>query len=94
MYLIEGMRGQVWTETIRTSQQLHEMMFARLLALAERAWHKSEWERIPDKERRIMETNKEWTSFFRALVEREFPRLDGMGIKYRVPVPGARYRCL
>lgn len=94
MYIIEGIQGQVWTETIRTSQQLHEMMFPRMLALAERAWHKSEWEQNPDKQRRIMETKKEWASFSKALAEREFPRLDGMGIKYRVPVPGARYRCL
>lgn len=94
MYIIEGIQGQVWTETIRTSQQLHKMMFPRMLALAERAWHKSEWEQIPDKQRRIMETNKEWASFSKALVEREFPRLDGMGIMYRIPVPGARYRCL
>lgn len=49
MYIIEGIQGQVWTETIRTSQQLHEMMFPRMLALAERAWHKSEWEQIPDR---------------------------------------------
>ena len=38
------MQAQLWTETVRTKTHLHEMVFPRLLALAERAWHKAQWE--------------------------------------------------
>lgn len=84
------MQGQVWTETIRTKDQLQEMVFPRLLALAERAWHKSSWEDTANKEERMKETDVEWTSFAKSLVEKELARLEKLGIKYRIPVPGAR----
>ncbi|XP_061190881.1 beta-hexosaminidase-like [Saccostrea echinata] len=87
---IIGVQGQIWTETIRTEQQLQEMLFPRMLALAELAWHKSTWEEIPNKQERIQRTNEEWTSFASALVEKELSRLENNGIKYRIPVPGAR----
>ena len=38
------MQGHLWSETVRKSEQLDDMIFPRLLALAERAWHKSSWE--------------------------------------------------
>lgn len=41
-----------------------------------------------------MEINKEWVLFLKVLVEREFFRFDGMGIKYCVFVFGVRYCCL
>ena len=39
-----GMQGHLWTEIVRTSEQMDFMNFPRVLALAERAWHKAEWE--------------------------------------------------
>ena len=42
------MQAQLWTETVRTTEQLHEMLFPRLLAVAERAWHKAPWESVID----------------------------------------------
>ena len=33
------MQGHIWTETVRTSEQLEEMVFPRIIAVAERAWH-------------------------------------------------------
>ena len=89
-YLL-GMQGHIWTETVRTAEQLQEMVFPRLVALAERAWHRSEWEDIENKEERIRKTNEEWTSFAKALGQRELDRLEEMGIKYHLPKPGARY---
>ena len=35
-----GIQGELWSETTRTSSQFHSMILPRLLALAERAWHK------------------------------------------------------
>lgn len=83
------MQAQVWTETMRTVDELHEMIFPRLLAVAERSWHESLWEKTEDKVDRIHKTNKEWTSFSASLTK-ECMRLDKMGIKYRIPPPGAR----
>lgn len=39
-----GMEGQIWSETIRTREQLEYMAFPRMIALAERAWHRDDWE--------------------------------------------------
>ncbi|XP_061190279.1 uncharacterized protein LOC133198156 [Saccostrea echinata] len=87
---IIGMQGHVWTETIRTADELQEMVFPRLLALAERAWHESTWENIDNKEERIKKTNEDWTSFAKALQNKELARLEKLGINYRIPVPGGR----
>ena len=37
---IVGIQGHLWSETVRNPSQLHYMIFPRMLALAERAWHK------------------------------------------------------
>ncbi len=37
---IEGMQGQVWAEVMRNDRQFEYMVYQRLLALAERAWHR------------------------------------------------------
>ena len=42
---IDGMQGQAWGEIMRTDQQFEYMVYPRLLALAERAWHRANWER-------------------------------------------------
>ena len=44
MVLVAGIQGAVWTEMIRTPEHLHHQLFPRLLALAERAWHRAPWE--------------------------------------------------
>lgn len=85
-----GMQAQVWTETMRTvDDELHEMIFPRLLAVAERSWHEAFWEKTEDKVERIHQTDEEWATFSAALTT-EFMRLDTMGIMYRLPPPGAR----
>ncbi|XP_061190125.1 uncharacterized protein LOC133197994 [Saccostrea echinata] len=87
---IIGVQAQVWTETTRTIQELHEMIFPRILAVAERAWHQPHWEGIQNQDGRNKKTDQEWSSFAKALVQKELLRLEKMGIKYRIPVPGAR----
>ena len=84
------MMGLVWTETSRTKDQLQDRFFPRILAVAERAWHKSPWEDIDDKEERAKQMNDDWMLFANRLGYRELKYLDDMGIKYRVPVPGAK----
>lgn len=80
----------MWSETVRTSEQLHNMIFPRIIALAERAWHKSDWEDIQDKDERNIKIKEEWEKFANTLGYKDLGILDDMGIKYRVPPPGAK----
>lgn len=93
-----GMQGQLWSETVRTPEQFDYMIFPRLLALAERAWHKGSWENdyqvgvtysgssnLVDK----AALNADYAAFAAALGTKELNKLDAAGIRYRIPVPGA-----
>ena len=77
---------------MRTSENFDSMIFPRLLALAERAWHKAEFEEngISDEERKRRE-HVDWEKFANTLGYKELSRLDELGIQFRVPPPGARY---
>jgi len=92
-----GMQGQLWSETVRTPEQFDYMVFPRLLALAERAWHKGSWENdyqpgvtysgttnLVDKNA----LNADFAGFASALATKELRKLDAAGIQYRIPVPG------
>ena len=93
-----GMQGHLWGETVRTPAQVDYMAFPRMLALAERAWHRADWEldyargttfsgstNLVDDELLA----NDWASFAAALGNKEFNKLDAAGVGYRIPVPGA-----
>lgn len=81
-----GMQGQVWTETIRTKEQLQSMIFPRVIALAERAWFKAQWEGdSPDVTLRA----RGWREFAATLVNKELPKLEAAGVAFYLPPPGA-----
>ena len=94
---IRGMQGQTWSETIRTDDQYYEMAFPRTLAVAERAWHRAEWELdwtpgtvynmttglVPMKQ-----LSDDYNGFVSVLGCREIAKLRKLGIAYRVPPPG------
>ena len=84
------MQAQLWAETVRTTDQFWGMIFPRLLAAAERAWHKSNWETGNDKVLREQLREKDWSEFANALGYKELARLDKLGVKYTIPPPGAR----
>ena len=95
---IRGMQGQTWSETIRTDDQYYEMAFPRVLAVAERAWHRASWELdwspgmifnattdlVPKDE-----LASDYNGFASALGCREALKIKKLGIPYRVPPPGA-----
>jgi len=94
-----GMQGQLWSETVRTPEHFDYMIFPRLLALAERAWHKADWENDYQAGTTYSgSTNlvnksalsSDYASFAAALAAKELPKLDVFGIQYRIPVPGAQ----
>ena len=100
---IIGIQGQLWSETIRSEQQAEYMLFPRLIAMAERAWHHAEWA-IPynyqgakynqhtgvfTKERKA-KRDQQWMYFSNAIAQKELIKLDKQGVFYRVPTPGAK----
>ena len=85
---IVGIQGHLWSETVRDEEQLFYMCFPRVLALAERAWHKAEFER--DEKSREQKFKMEWKAFANLLGYQELRKLDEMGVSYRVPLPGAK----
>ncbi|WP_196138862.1 family 20 glycosylhydrolase [Aliikangiella sp. G2MR2-5] len=98
----KGLQGHLWSEMVRSDKIAEYMIFPRLLALAERAWHKAPWE--PDylhqgaiysaktgyftKEQR-QQRDKDWLAFSTALATKELPKLDQFGVFYRLPLVGA-----
>ena len=84
------MQGHLWSETVRTRESFEYMIFPRLLALAERAWHKADFEEegISMRERDFRE-RQAWEAFANTLGHKELKRLDDLGIQYRIPPPGA-----
>lgn len=86
---IIGIQGQLWSELVRTTEQLESMIFPRLIAMAERAWHKASWESESDKIKRDAESERDWASFANSLGSKELARLDALHIAYHIAPPGA-----
>ncbi|BBN80364.1 beta-N-acetylhexosaminidase [Pseudoalteromonas sp. A25] len=82
---ILGMQGQVWSETIRTEEQVMSMIFPRILSVAERAWHKAAWESTGLNSKSF---SNDWQQFAAALSVKELAKLEKGGIKANLPVPG------
>lgn len=87
-----GVQAALWSETVRTPKQMNEMLFPRLLAFAERAWHKAPWEEIKNYATREQEKTVDWAKFANTLGYRELIRLDKVAVPYRVPPPAGRIR--
>ncbi|MEZ9594685.1 family 20 glycosylhydrolase [Shewanella sp. 10N.261.52.F9] len=97
-----GIQGQLWSETVRSDDVAEYMMFPRVMMLAERAWHKPNWE-VPyqyqgavynqqsgffTEEMRAAQAN-DWYRIANTLGAKELLKLDKANIAYRVPTPGA-----
>ena len=80
------MQGQVWSETIRTGAQMEQMIYPRLIPLAERAWHKAAWEGDKPK---AAERLADWAAFAVQLSNKELPKLAALGGDFYLPPPGA-----
>ena len=94
-----GLSAQLWSETVRTDEQYEYMVFPRVLAAAERAWHEASWENeYKAGVEYSLETNlvdkaalsQDYNRFANILGQRELAKLEKAGIDYRLPVPGAK----
>jgi len=94
-----GMSAQLWSETVRTDEQYEYMVFPRVLAAAERAWHKADWELEYQVNREFNQKTtfvdkallkNDWQRFANTVGQREMKRLEKAGIDFRLPLPGAK----
>lgn len=67
---ILGAQGNVWTEYLKTPDQVEWMVFPRMLAMAEVTWSPA--------------TARDWTSFVERLPG-VLAQLDRLGVNYRTP---------
>lgn len=99
----KGIQGHLWSEMIRSDQQAEFMLFPRLLALAERAWHKAEWELEYDYSGQVYDKKtgyftqqaqqareRDWQRFATTLGNKELAKLAKSDIFYRIPTVGAK----
>lgn len=94
-----GLSAQLWSEVVRTDNQMEYMIYPRMIAVAERAWHRAGWEQDYQAGREykggethlvdVKALDKDWARFANLLGHRELAKLDKAGINYRLPVPGA-----
>lgn len=93
-----GAQVQMWSETVRTDAIADYMLFPRLLAFAERAWHRAEWEpryrpgatyTFADGKVDVNAIRRDWSEFSAKMPE-HLRGLEHIGIIYRLAPPGAR----
>ena len=99
---VKGIQAQLWSETLRHETQAEYMLFPRLVAVAERAWHKPDWE-VPyvSGTRYSQQTGyfnddlrdrqlTDWQGFVGAMTRNILPKLERDNVFYRLPPAGAR----
>ena len=93
-----GAQANMWSETVRRDPLVEYMLFPRLLAFAERAWHEAPWEpqyragttySYVDGRVDTAALTRDWTGFT-AKMPAQLEQLGRAGIMYRIAPPGAR----
>ncbi|WP_036601263.1 family 20 glycosylhydrolase [Olivibacter sitiensis] len=90
---IVGIQGLLWSETVKSPDQMEYLILPRFLALAEKAWSRSpQWAEEPDSLKSKQAYEKSLAEFFAIVGRRELKRLDyyAGGFAYRIPVPGLK----
>jgi len=104
-FTVKGIQGQLWSETVRSEQQAEYMIYPRLLALAERAWHQASWQVPYDYNGKRFDKNtgnftqelktqrdKNWLAFSQTIGFKELSKLELSGVFYRLPSVGANVK--
>ncbi|PWG81952.1 family 20 glycosylhydrolase [Pararcticibacter amylolyticus] len=90
---VAGLQGLLWTETVKTSQQMEYQVLPRMLSLAEKAWSRSRvWEEEPDSAKAAQLYQEDLQHFYNVSGKRELKRLDyyAGGFDYRIAPPGLK----
>jgi len=93
-----GIQAHLWSEMIRSDKQAEYMLFPRLLAFAERAWHKPDWELAYDYQGAHFDKNSQsfsdaakksreidWQRFASVVGNKELAKLEKANVFYRIP---------
>jgi hexosaminidase len=95
---ISGAQAQLWSETVRSDAIADYMLFPRLLAFAERAWHRADFEppyrpgaayAYGDGQVDERKLTSNWNAFA-ARMPQHLRELEQLGVSYRIAPPGAR----
>ncbi|TRY16105.1 family 20 glycosylhydrolase [Shewanella hanedai] len=99
----QGIQAHLWSEMLRSDRQAQYMLFPRLLALAERAWHKAQWELEYDHSGKVYFSQsghftqeaerareQDWQRFASILGRKELAKLEKAKVFYRIPTVGAK----
>jgi hexosaminidase len=93
-----GAQANLWSETVRRDSLVDYMLFPRLLAFAERAWHRAPWEpayrpgasySYGDGKVDLAAVTNDWESFA-ARMPAQLQQLERDGVFYRLAPPGGR----
>jgi hexosaminidase len=93
-----GLQGHLWSEMVRSPAIADQMIYPRLMALAERAWRRGGFEpdyqpgkvwRYGDGQVDQAKLAAEYQDFGSRL-SAQFAAMDAAGVKYRLPPPGAQ----
>ncbi|BFT29514.1 family 20 glycosylhydrolase [Alteromonas sp. D210916BOD_24] len=89
-----GIQGQLWSEVTVNQDALEYMLFPRLIALAERAWHKADWQKhalaLMQENTFYPHQQQDWQAFQATLMLHHAPALVRQGVNLRVPIPAAK----
>lgn len=88
---IIGLQATAWSEVIKSDELLEQVLFPKVLALAERAWARDpEWAKQSDPLLMDKLYLAAYSEFMNRVAVRELPRLDHYsgGFRYRIPAPG------
>ena len=84
-HMIKGLQAQLWTETIRSFEQIQYYIFPKMFGLIERAWNMEPAWSAPYCDVAYLEALR----FYNAqLSKHELPRLKRKGLNFRVAPPG------
>lgn len=88
---IIGVSGQLWTETVKSSEMLEYYLFPKMLGYVERAWVGDPlWSEAESEDEMKKKRSEEWNVFANLIGQREIPRLEMIlgGFNHRIPKPG------
>jgi hexosaminidase len=99
---VSGIQAQLWSEAIRSDNAVEFMLYPRLLAVAERAWHRAKWtapyqsgkdynynDRLLSAQASRMQA-QDWAEFSSVVENKVLPSLIRSGVFFRIPPPGAK----
>ena len=82
---IKGVSGQIWSETIRSFEQIEYYLFPKVFGLAERAWNAQPSWALSSDNKIYMDAKRKYNA---GIVNYELPRLAKRGINFRISPPG------